>query len=100
MAEEVDVTVKTDTSSIDDSLAKTGEAAKSVLDDFGLMDTGLGKMISGVTTFGSKAISVFKGVKGAIAATGIGLLIIAVASLVSYFTKTERGAQSLRKAMA
>ena len=100
MAEEVDVTIKTDTSKVDESLAKTGEAAKSVLDDFGLMDTGLGKMISGVTTFGSKAISVFKGVKGAIAATGIGLLITAVASLVSYFTKTERGAQSLRKAMA
>lgn len=45
------------------------------------------------------AIAAMKTLKGAIAATGIGLLVVAVASLFSYFTKTERGAQQLRVIM-
>ena len=45
------------------------------------------------------AITAMKTLKGAIAATGIGLLVVAVASLFSYFTKTERGAQQLRVIM-
>lgn len=38
----------------------------------------------------------FGTVKGAIAATGIGALLIAVTSLVSYFKNTEKGAKTLR----
>lgn len=45
------------------------------------------------------AVTAMKTLKGAIAATGIGLLVVAVASLFSYFTKTERGAQQLRVVM-
>jgi hypothetical protein len=45
------------------------------------------------------AIASLKTLKGAVAATGIGLLVIAAASLFSYFTKTERGAQQLRVVM-
>ena len=37
----------------------------------------------------------FKGLKGAIAATGIGLLLIAITSLVSYFKNTEEGSRKL-----
>ena len=46
------------------------------------------------------AVVGFKTLKGAIIATGLGALLIAVTSLVSYFTKTERGAQKLRVIMA
>lgn len=42
----------------------------------------------------------FVSLKGAIAATGIGLLIIALASLISYFTSTKRGAELLDRVMA
>lgn len=45
------------------------------------------------------AIASLKTLKGAVAATGIGLLVVAAASLFSYFTKTERGAQQLRVVM-
>lgn len=45
------------------------------------------------------AITSLKTLKGAVAATGIGLLVVAAASLFSYFTKTERGAQQLRVIM-
>ena len=37
----------------------------------------------------------FKGLKGAIAATGIGLLLTAIASLISYFKNTEEGSRKL-----
>jgi hypothetical protein len=46
------------------------------------------------------AITSFKTLRGAIIATGLGALLIAVTSLVSYFTQTERGAQKLRVVMA
>lgn len=47
--------------------------------------------IQGVKAFASS----FKTVKGAIAATGIGALLIAVTSLVAYFKNTEAGARTL-----
>jgi hypothetical protein len=47
-----------------------------------------------------KVISTFKTLKGAIAATGIGLLVIALGSLVTFFTKTQRGADKLSEVMA
>lgn len=42
----------------------------------------------------------FKGLKLAIASTGIGLLVVALGSLVSFFTKTQRGADIVSKAFA
>jgi len=41
----------------------------------------------------------FKGLKGAIAATGIGLLLVAITSLVSYFKNSEEGSKKLAIAM-
>lgn len=48
--------------------------------------------VKGVTTG-------FKGLKGAIAATGIGLLLIAITSLISYFKNSEEGSKKLAIAM-
>ena len=45
------------------------------------------------------AISSFKTLKGAIIATGLGALLVAVTSLVAYFKETERGADALRVIM-
>lgn len=47
-----------------------------------------------------KFVGTLKTVKTAIAATGIGLLVLAVASLIQYFTKSASGAQKLRVIMA
>ena len=41
----------------------------------------------------------FKGLKGAIAATGIGALLIAITSLVAYFKNSEEGSRKLAIAM-
>lgn len=56
--------------------------------------------MNGLTGGIGKAVTAFKTLKGAIMATGIGALLIAVGSLIAYFTETERGAQKLRVAMA
>ena len=53
-------------------------------------------LVGGIKT----AVTGFKTLKGAIIATGLGALLIAITSLVSFFTKTERGAQQLRVVMA
>ena len=45
------------------------------------------------------AVKGFKSLRVAIAATGIGALLIAITALTSYFTKTQRGADKLSQAM-
>lgn len=42
------------------------------------------------------AVAGFKTLKGAIIATGLGALLVAITSLVAYFKETERGADQLR----
>ena len=53
-------------------------------------------IVSGV----KNGVLAMKSLKVAIAATGVGLLVIAVASLVSYFKNTQQGADLLNKAFA
>lgn len=60
----------------------------------------LNKGINGskvATTGFAKALNVLK---VALAAAGIGAIVVALGSLVAYFTKTQRGADALAKAMA
>jgi hypothetical protein len=71
------------------------------------MTNSLDKMSGGaITAFKSMVAGVKNGVlamkslKVAIAATGIGLLVLAVAGLVSYFKNTQQGADLLDKAFA
>lgn len=58
--------------------------------------TGLRNFASGLKT----GVAGLKTFKGALAATGIGALVIAVGTLISYFTNTKRGAEQLAKATA
>lgn len=60
-----------------------------IADSFGMLKGGVGGLTSG-----------FKILKFAIAATGLGLLVILLGSLFAWFQKTERGADFLSKAMA
>tara|TARA_R110002012_G_scaffold197522_2_gene366091 strand:+ start:15873 stop:17705 length:1833 start_codon:yes stop_codon:yes gene_type:complete len=54
----------------------------------------------GVVSGVKKAVLGMKTLKGAMMATGIGALVVIVGSLVSYFTKTKRGAEMLQVATA
>ena len=86
---------------------KTGTAAKesnqAIESGLSAIDKKTGGAVSAfrALTGGLKtAVSGFKTLRGAVIATGIGALLIAITSLVSYFTRTERGAQKLRVIMA
>lgn len=57
--------------------------------------SGFRKGVAGI----KQGITAMKSLRVAIAATGIGALLIAITSLVSYFTKTQRGADKLSQAM-
>ena len=60
----------------------------------------LGQFAKGFKTAGGAAKNFGRIAKGAIAATGIGLLVVAVVSLIDYFTNLEGGAKALKKVMA
>ncbi len=56
--------------------------------------------IKSLKTFRIRSVATFKTLKVAIASTGIGLLVLALGSIVSYFTQTQKGADKLKKAFA
>lgn len=78
-----------------DNLDQGIQGATSQLDKLtGGMISGFKKGIAGI----KQGITAMKSLKVAIAATGIGLLLVAITSLTSYFTKTQRGADKLSQA--
>ncbi|HOI48337.1 MAG TPA: hypothetical protein PK167_03475 [Prolixibacteraceae bacterium] len=60
---------------------------------------GLGSALQGATAGSGGLIASLKLLKVALISTGIGALIVALGSLISYFTKTERGAEWVEKVM-
>lgn len=61
----------------------------NITSSLGMMKQGVGGLVSSMGVL-----------KGAIAATGIGLLVLAIAALVTWFSKTEEGADLIARAMA
>lgn len=84
--------------SVKTSTKETGNAAKSAAGEFRIM----GVSLNGVKSAFSKIIPIAKGmfstIKAGIASTGIGLLVIAIGSLITHFTNTKRGSETLQVA--
>ena len=91
---------KTQVDGLSDSMNEAGTAGSAA---FGTLDKVLGgipsKLKAGIAGLRGMVVGM-KTLRGAVMATGIGALVIAVTSLVSYFKRTERGAQQLRVVMA
>jgi murein DD-endopeptidase MepM/ murein hydrolase activator NlpD len=67
------------------------------------MTGGLSSLVGGAATSLKGVLGLSKGMnvfKVAMASTGIGLLVVALGSLVAYFTKTQRGSDLVSQAMA
>ena len=62
--------------------------------------TSLAKGMRATTAASGKTSGALKLLRAAVISTGIGALVIAIVSLLSYFTKTQRGADMVSKAMA
>ena len=74
-------------------------AAKSidrVIPGFSSFTSGIGKAMKATTSFSGS----LKVLKVALASTGIGLLVVALGSLVALFTKTDRGADLFSEKLA
>ena len=82
-----------DTQNLNDSYAQGGAALDR-------MTGGAVTAFKGVVSGAKKAVLGMKTLKGAVMATGIGALVLAVTGLVSYFTRTKRGSEALQVATA
>ena len=86
------------------TVAKTAESSQAAvsggMNQLDKMTGGMVTAFKGVAGGIKASVMGMKTLKGAIAATGVGLLVIAVGSLVAWFTKTQRGAEFLEKATA
>lgn len=94
--------LKSSLSNMSDKIA-SAFGVQGLKDNITNLVSGIGSFISSLKTAAGGA-SIFsnamKVVKGAMISTGIGALIVAFGALVAYFTQTERGAESLERAIA
>jgi len=72
------------------------EAVDGMTGSIDQMSGGAVSAFKGLVSGAKSGIAAMKTLRGAIMATGIGALVIVIISLISYFTKTEEGAQKLR----
>lgn len=106
----IDIEINVDTKDAVDGIEDVNKAVEGTADSFddlsestGSFGGALGNLKAGFSGLkkGLNAAKLgFTGLKGAIAATGIGLLLLAFASLVSFFTQTKKGAELLEQATA
>lgn len=103
MAEKVIIPLEVDSTKAEAEIKDTTKAIEGAKKEQTLfsaatdkVNKAFGKLKGGV----KRTIATFKTLKGAIAATGIGLLVIALGSLVTFFTSTQRGADKLSEALA
>ena len=106
-SEEIIIKVKTDTKNADkglDNIKKSakgaGDEAKAAAGQF----TFMGLSLNGVKTAFAKVIpmakAMFGSIKAGLISTGIGAFVVAIGSLMTFFTKTKRGAEMLERATA
>ena len=91
-------TTETATFNVKSNIGEVTKDASSLAGEFKIMGVSLNSVKAGFVSVGKTAKASFATIKAGIASTGIGLLLIALASLVSYFTNTKRGADKLAQA--
>ena len=108
MSERIDVgvTIK-GTEKVSSDLTKVDNATKGLGESVNMASGALDRMTGGaITAFSGiskglkSAIVGMKTFRGVMISTGIGALVVAVGSLVAYFTQTQKGAEKLEIAMA
>lgn len=82
------------------NVGAVGKSAASAAGEFRVMGVSINSVKAGIKSLGAMAKASFATMKAAIISTGIGALLIAVVSLISYFKNTQKGAEMLERAMA
>ena len=91
---------ETATFNVNSNIGQVGKDASSAAGEIKIMGVSLNSVKAGFASAGKTAKAMFGSIKAGIMSTGIGALLIAVTSLVTYFTNTKRGADQLEKAFA
>jgi hypothetical protein len=81
-------------------IGKVSKEAEGAAGNIAFMGVSLNSVKAGFKKLATTAKASFATIKAGIMSTGIGALVIAVISLTTYFTKTKRGADMLKRAMA
>jgi len=82
------------------NVGQVGKDASQAAGEFKILGVSLNSVKAGFVTVGKQAKLMFGSIKAGLISTGIGAFIVAIGSLVSYFTNTKRGADALKQAMA
>ena len=82
------------------NVGAVGQEAKDAAGDFQIMGTSVGAVGAKIKSMAAIAKASFLTIGGAIKATGVGALLLAITALTSYFKNTQRGAEMLEKGMA
>tara|TARA_R110000824_G_scaffold59946_1_gene160610 strand:- start:53 stop:1462 length:1410 start_codon:yes stop_codon:yes gene_type:complete len=80
------------------NIGEVSKDASSLAGEFKIMGVSLNGVKAGFVSIGKAAKASFATIKAGIMSTGIGALVLAVASLASFFTNTKRGADQLTQA--
>jgi hypothetical protein len=80
------------------NIGDVSKDASGLASEFKVMGVSLNDVKKGFVTMGTTAKASFATIKAGIASTGIGALVLAIGSLITYFTNTKRGADQLSQA--
>ena len=82
------------------NIGDVSKDASGLVGEFKVMGVSLNGVKKAFVNVGRSAKASFATIKAGIASSGIGALVLAVGSLVTYFTQTKSGADSLSKGLA
>ena len=91
---------KTSVDNLTDSMNEAGEVSNAAFSQLDSVLGGVPSKIKGAVGGVKNLAGGFKTLRAAIISTGIGALVVALGSLATFFTKTQRGAEMLEKAQA
>ena len=91
---------KTSVDNLTDSMNEAGEVSETAFSQLDSVLGGVPSKIKGAVGGVKNLAGGFKTLRAAIISTGIGALVVALGSLATFFTKTQRGAEMLEKAQA
>ncbi len=91
---------ETVTVNVKSNIGETTKDASELAGEFKILGVSLNGVKAGFKAVGASAKASFATIKAGMTSTGIGALVIAIASLLTYFTSTKRGADKLSQGMA
>ena len=82
------------------NIGEVSKDASNAASEFKIMGVSLNGVKAGFASAAVTAKGMFGSIKAGLISTGIGAFVVLIGSLVSYFTNTKRGAETLQRAMA